>query len=186
MVDLGIDFNEENHHILSSHLPGNLPLLERLELGGDFAGSDIFEAAPKLTRVMLTQAASPLPRLPWSQLCEFTYYASNPTPVVEHVIVDRLQSISRCSSHCEFNFYDLNISDFDLFTTTTLFSFRIQSNIPILRLALLDENDEDHSRPILGAIIGTLVLPRLQELHFRSFSPDNYPIFWPRDDFMVF
>ncbi|KAJ6493320.1 hypothetical protein C8R45DRAFT_1212700 [Mycena sanguinolenta] len=186
MVDLCIDFDGEHPHVLRSHVPGNLPLLERLELGGDCADLDIFETAPKLAHVMLSNVVDPLPKLPWSQLRELTYYASEPVPVVENVIAHRLRSMSRCSSDCEFNFYDLNISDFNLFTTAALFSFRIQSNIPVLRLALLDENDEDHSRPILGAIIGTLVLPRLLELHFRSFSPDNYPIFWPRDDFMAF
>ncbi|KAF7362781.1 3-beta hydroxysteroid dehydrogenase isomerase family [Mycena venus] len=163
-----------------SRLRGNFPLLERLALGGDGAeGLNIFETAPSLMHVILSDVDGALPKLPWSQLREVTYYASHPAVLDERIIANRLAFISHCSDQCEFNIYSLNLSALD--PLAPHFSQQqIQSNIPILRLGILDRYGEEHSRPALGQIIGSLTLPNLRELHFRSTSPKD-PLFWPHD-----
>jgi hypothetical protein len=137
-----------------------------------------------LTHVILSDVNGVLPKLPWSQLREVTYYSSHPAALDERVIANRLAVMSHCSTQCEFNIYSLNLSALDLLTPH-LSQNQIQSNIPVLRLAILDRNGEEHSRPALGQIIGTLILPNLRELHFWSTSPKD-PLFWPRDDFTLF
>lgn len=165
-----------------SRFPGNFPLLERLALGGNGAMLDIFKTAPRLTHIILSDVDRPLPQLPWSQLREITCYASRPAGF--EVIADRLAIISHCSTQCEFNIYSLNLSGLDL-PAPHLSQNQIHSNIPVLRLGILDRNGEAHTRAALGQIIGTLTLPNLQELHLRATNP-NDPLFWPRDDFTLF
>ncbi|KAJ7841583.1 hypothetical protein B0H14DRAFT_2586803 [Mycena olivaceomarginata] len=151
---------------------GNLPHLERLALGGDdTAGIDFFATAPSLTRVVLSDINGALPKLPWSQLREMTYYASQPWSFNADGIADRLAVMS----HCQFV---VNPSASALIT--------IQSDIPVLRLAVLDREGEEHSRAALGEIIGVLTLPNLRELLFRSSSPNDDPLFWPREQFPAF
>ncbi|KAF8145759.1 hypothetical protein K438DRAFT_1735247 [Mycena galopus ATCC 62051] len=169
-----------------SHVRGNLPRLERLGLGGGGApGIEIFETAPNLTHIVLSRVGSPLPKLPWTQLREVTYYySSGLSSSRDDAMVDHLGSMSRCSSQCEFNLYDLDVSDFTV-PISALASVRVQSDIPILRLAILDVQIEEHSRQALGEILRVLTLPRLQLLHFHSPRPERFPLFWPRDDFLA-
>ncbi|KAF8145768.1 hypothetical protein K438DRAFT_1735266 [Mycena galopus ATCC 62051] len=165
------------------HVRGNLPRLERLGLGGGGTpGIDTFEMAPNLTHVTLCHGDGPLPKLPWTQLREVTYYSSDPSYISNKVMVDHLGSMSRCSSQCEFNLYDFNVSDFTL-PISALASVRVQSDIPVLRLALLDDESDEHSRQALGEILRVLTLPCLQVLHFHS--SNLRPLFWPRDDFLA-
>ncbi|KAJ7617595.1 hypothetical protein DFH06DRAFT_1364225 [Mycena polygramma] len=166
-----------------SRVKGNLPRLERLGLGGfQLAEVGIFETAPKLTHVILSDFDNAPPGLPWSRLLELTYYSSRPEPIAEGVIGDRLALLARCSNQCEFNIYTLNLTGLDL----PIFDLvPVRSNIRVLRLAILDLGDEEHCRQAVGEIVGTLTLPCLQELHFWSTRIDQR-LFWPRDHFPAF
>ncbi|KAJ6458044.1 hypothetical protein C8R47DRAFT_1163674 [Mycena vitilis] len=166
-----------------SRVKGNLPRLERLGLGGFQLGEvGIFETAPKLTHVILSDFDNVPPRLPWSQLQEITYYSSRSEPIAEGVIGDRLALLARCSNQCGFNIYTLNLTGLNL----PIFDLvPVRSDIRVLRLAILDLGDEEHCRQAVGEIVGTLTLPCLQELHFWSTRIDQR-LFWPRDHFPAF
>ncbi|KAJ7628220.1 hypothetical protein DFH06DRAFT_1442113 [Mycena polygramma] len=166
-----------------SRVKGNLPRLERLGLGGfQLAEVGIFETAPKLTHVILSDFDNAPPGLPWSQLLEITYYSSRPEPIAEGVIGHRLAILARCSNQCEFNIYTLNLTGLNL----PIFDLvPVRSDIRILRLAILDLGDEEHCRQAVGEIVGTLTLPCLQELHLWSTRMDQR-LFWPRDHFSAF
>ncbi|KAJ6484072.1 hypothetical protein C8R45DRAFT_1000099 [Mycena sanguinolenta] len=186
IVDLYIESDERTRALFASNVRGTLPLLERLGLGGSgLEGLDAFVTAPKLTHVILSDLKTPLPKLPWNQFHEFTYYTSDPVPAGVDIVIHLLESMSRCSSQCHFSLYNLNISAFDL-PVEGFSSLRVHSTIPVFRLSFLDDKGAHHSRPILGAIIGTLTLPCLQELLFFSSNPEDHPLFWPREDFLAF
>ncbi|KAF7350594.1 3-beta hydroxysteroid dehydrogenase isomerase family [Mycena sanguinolenta] len=164
----------------------NFPCLESLAIGGtDVAGRDIFETAPNLRRVIISAVDGALPKLPWSQLHELTYYAFQPRVLRPDVLANRLAIMALCSNECEVNIYSLNLSFFDSSTFSAI-RLAVESHIPIFRLAILDRNGEEHSREALGEIITALTLPNLQELHFRSSRPEAHPLFWPRDHFPAF
>jgi hypothetical protein len=81
--------------------------------------------------------------------------------------------------------YSLNLGQFVVDPSASAL-ITIQSDIPVLRLAVLDREGEEHSRAALGEIIGVLTLPNLRELLFRSSSPNDDPLFWPREQFPAF
>jgi hypothetical protein len=177
---------EEGISPLLWRLSGKLPRLERLALGGDGAdGIDLFATAPSLTRVVLSDINGAPPKLPWGQLHEMTYYASRPCRFNADDIANRLAVMSHCSRHCEFNMYSLDLGHFVVDPSASAL-IPIQSDIPVLRLAVLDRNGEEHYRAALGEIIGVLTLPNLRELLFLSSIPDDDPLFWPREQFPAF
>ncbi|KAJ7673661.1 hypothetical protein DFH06DRAFT_1172974 [Mycena polygramma] len=59
------------------------------------------------------------------------------------------------------------------------------SDIQSLEWGLGDIDDEDHSRQVIGGLLGGLTLPGLQALTLNSCF-DEAPLFWPRDDFLAF
>ncbi|KAF8160360.1 hypothetical protein K438DRAFT_1942370 [Mycena galopus ATCC 62051] len=166
-----------------SHAKGHFSRLEYLGLGGEDAkGLDLFETAPILRRVILSQVDGPLPKLPWRQLRHITFHVSQLSDMDEDIIAGRLAILPHCSDQCEFNMDDLQLSQWNASTSTLV---RVQSNIPVLRLTVFDE-DEGHSRLALGTILGALTLPCLQELHLCSSRPNEHPFLWPRDHFQAF
>ncbi|KAF8177468.1 hypothetical protein K438DRAFT_1681424 [Mycena galopus ATCC 62051] len=166
-----------------SHAKGHFSRLEYLGLGGEDAkGLDLFETAPILRRVILSQVDGPLPKLPWRQLRHITFHVSQLSDMDEDIIAGRLAILPHCSDQCEFNMDDLQLSQWNASTSTLV---RVQSNIPVLRLTVFDE-DEGHSRLALGTILGALTLPCLQELHLCSSRPNEHPLLWPRDHFQAF
>ncbi|KAJ7467487.1 hypothetical protein FB451DRAFT_1258691 [Mycena latifolia] len=161
---------------------GNLPLLERLEIGGTRLDTrDIFEAAPKLTEVTFSVLGSDLPKLPWSQLRKVTFEEINYMCDIDRVR-NGLQVLRRCSRDCQVNIFDLELSDLPLPIPDPP---AVHSNIPHFQLSLSDDNGPDHSRRALGEIMATLTLPSLERLLFQS-ALSGDPIFWPRDHFGAF
>ncbi|KAJ7314313.1 hypothetical protein DFH08DRAFT_1087415 [Mycena albidolilacea] len=79
--------------------------------------------------------------------------------------------------------YSLNLSHLNL---PTLRFIPTQSKIHTRRLVIIDRHGEERSRAALCEIIGSLTLPCLRELLFRSSSPHDTPLFWPRNSFPAF
>ncbi|KAJ6543030.1 hypothetical protein B0H19DRAFT_1035459 [Mycena capillaripes] len=175
-------YNDANTSTSLSHAKGNLPLLEYLGLGGSTKDIDIFETAPRLSHVILPDLLGPPPKLPWSQLRDITYHSSRRPILYNGAISDVLTVMSRCSSQCEFNIYNLDISRLTLPISDLV---PVDSSIRALRLDILDTKSEEHSRQAVGEILGTLTFHCLRELHIRSSAPDER-LFWPRDHFSTF
>ncbi|KAF7362607.1 F-box domain-containing protein [Mycena venus] len=75
--DIHLWINLERERDILAVAKGNLPLLENLHvdysLGPGAADLDIFEVAPRLTKVMFRGDVSGIPILPWPQLKSFSY-----------------------------------------------------------------------------------------------------------------
>ncbi|KAF7362841.1 3-beta hydroxysteroid dehydrogenase isomerase family [Mycena venus] len=168
-----------NAHSLSS-IKGNLTLLERLYLNcrdhPNIAPIDIFEFAPKLTRVDLV-AVGATPVLPWSQLREITVYSDFDS----QDMVGAFGILPHCSSECSVRLYGLNTSDWRMPMSVR----PVNSQLRSLALKLEDRHDSRHCRQVLGGILAQVTSPNLRSLCFRA-SSINYPLHWPRDHFVAF
>ncbi|KAJ7646254.1 hypothetical protein DFH06DRAFT_575937 [Mycena polygramma] len=156
-----------------SNTKGNLPILERLEIGGSGPlPNDIFSVAPKLTHVTLAINRGIVPKLPWAQLRRIDYHFHDGTDA-EDQIQSILAIMGSCSSQCVFNVHRLDLSYLAYSAPLT----SIVSNIQALSLSLYDTEAQ------LGKILRALSLPCLQKLVFRGW---DHRIIWPRDHFPVF
>ncbi|KAJ6554496.1 hypothetical protein B0H19DRAFT_1029674 [Mycena capillaripes] len=158
-----------------SNAKGNVPLLERLEIGGfTRPGYPIFETAPKLMHVTLASLLGELPKLPWSQLRRVVYECAYSRRDIRHV----LEIMPLLSRTCMLNVCNLHLS----FSTADI-PFVI-SNIPILHLSLDDASDCSAPHLVLGELLAALTLPCLKQLSLCSSAYG--PILWPRDHFPAF
>ncbi|KAF7362850.1 F-box domain-containing protein [Mycena venus] len=165
-----------------SGIKGNLPLLEHLDLNlgrnEEIGPIDMFEFAPKLTRVALV-AGGAVPRLPWSQLREVTLHSNF---VDQDRVFVALAIMPQCSNECAFRLCGLDATEWILpipeFGSVT-------SDIWSLDLTLKDESSSDHCREALGALLARCTFPCFRSLRFRSRRQDP-PLHWPRNDFAAF
>ncbi|KAJ6556850.1 hypothetical protein DFH09DRAFT_1489404 [Mycena vulgaris] len=158
---------------------GNLPLLECLEIGGHHLNRvDIFEAAPKLREVAMTDSGPCYPQIPWNQLRYFTFEYWDDACDIN----DALRTLLRCSSDCYSKLYHLNVTDYALPISDLV---PVRSDVSSLQLTMLDDSGAQHSRQALGAILTTLTLPNLRALYLGPAS-GGAPLHWPRDDFARF
>ncbi|KAJ7615256.1 hypothetical protein DFH06DRAFT_1367410 [Mycena polygramma] len=159
-----------------SRARGYLPFLERLVIGGEILDQlHIFEAAPKLTHIILWEFGQPLPKLPWSQLREITYALSERSSA----IADGLAVLRLCSSQCNFHIHDLNLN-FPLGTLP-----RISSDVRHLHLGIWNTKGPDHSRQAFGELLKALTL---RSMHYFSCRTGHkyHPLVWPREQFSAF
>ncbi|KAJ6511651.1 hypothetical protein DFH09DRAFT_1100403 [Mycena vulgaris] len=104
---------------------GNLPLLERLKIGGP-------EHTPKLRQVSFPSLDQNPPALPWTQLRQVTYESGFATPRFG----DDLAVMSRYPNNCAFNIFHLNPTNVGL----PISDFApIRSDIPTFNLSLEDD-----------------------------------------------
>ncbi|KAJ7121820.1 hypothetical protein C8R43DRAFT_72231 [Mycena crocata] len=178
-----IDFN-----IASSALPllspakGNVPLLERLQLGGaEVSKLDIFETAPRLVFAQMARSRQTPSVLPWGQLQTLIY----DTMDAEELVGNTLAVVSRLPPSALFSVRDLNLGH--LVVATSVLP-PVCSHIRDFRLGLCDAaidrpGSSERSREFLGAIMGMLTLPSLKRLFFES-SVYDAAVFWPREQFL--
>ncbi|KAJ7787412.1 hypothetical protein B0H14DRAFT_3505470 [Mycena olivaceomarginata] len=157
---------------------GNLPLLERLEIGGSaLERLEIFETAPKLTHIVFSKFGAP-PRLPWTQFLEVTY-TNEYYPLSAG---DGLAVMSHCSNQCRFIIEDLDLSRLNV----PLSGFApVHSNVLHFALSLARIKNFNHSHQVLGGILATLSLPCMRSLSLQS-SEAGFPLYWPREQFSGF
>ncbi|KAJ7500721.1 hypothetical protein B0H11DRAFT_1994194 [Mycena galericulata] len=157
---------------------GNLPLLQRLDIGGSGLDRlDIFETAPKLTKVVFSKFGAS-PQLPWAQFLDVNYH----NKYFPRSIGDGLAGMGRCSTECQFTIADLNISRL----TVPLSGLTpIQSNIRDFALSLAGVEDREHSTQVLGEMLATISLPYMRSFQLRS-SDHGFPLHWQRAQFADF
>ncbi|KAJ7628245.1 hypothetical protein DFH06DRAFT_1442162 [Mycena polygramma] len=160
---------------------GNLPLLEYLKLGGvqrHPAILDVFQNAPKLTRVKVWGPDTASLGLPFGQLSSITYLCQRGVRAIPEGIAD----IRHCSSQCKISIRNLDITHVPI----PIHDFApIRSNIVHLHLEIRDRKSAEHSREVVGAILRSLTLPCLTGLILRP-PPGSRPYYWPREAFSAF
>ncbi|KAJ7125534.1 hypothetical protein C8R43DRAFT_1030434 [Mycena crocata] len=176
-----LDLLEDVLDSLAPAATGNFPLLERLDLARyTLDDLDIFEIAPKLTKVNLGEPSRRPPILPWRQLQSIAYAA-----VPEESLICRgLGLLRHCSELCEFQIDNLWFQDVATISQSELTP--VESDIWSLNWTIFSPDRPDHARQALGDILGTLTLPCLKRLSLDSTQGNNPPLFWPHDQFIAF
>ncbi|KAJ6477935.1 hypothetical protein C8R47DRAFT_645132 [Mycena vitilis] len=153
-----------------------LPLLERLEIGGDIdLLGDIFKVAPKLTHVSLAARGEPS-SVPWKQLREVIHEAGDCAGELPFAI------LQHCPRKCAFAIRDLRVTHLEVPIPVLP---PVMSDIQRLEWELTDLDNKEHSHQVVGGLLGRLTLPCLQALTLTS-RFDDAPLFWPRDDPLPF
>ncbi|KAJ7628234.1 hypothetical protein DFH06DRAFT_1442120 [Mycena polygramma] len=151
---------------------GNLPLLEYLKLGGvqrHPAILNVFQNAPKLTRVKIWGPDTASLGLPFGQLSSIIYLCERGL----RAIPDGLADIRHCSNQCKISIRNLDITHVPI----PIHDFApIRSNIVHLHLEIRDRKSAEHSRDVVGAILRSLTLPCLKGLILRP-PPGSRPYY---------
>ncbi|KAJ7501001.1 hypothetical protein B0H11DRAFT_2224846 [Mycena galericulata] len=154
----------------------NLPLLEYLSLGGmRLQTLDIFEDAPRLTKIKMGEMEETPLALPWRQLRSFTYESARSMD-----LGNGLPVMCRLSTDCGFGIYNLDIDD-----TATANLEPVTADICIFHMTLITCIGAEHARICTSEILATLTFPNLRGLFFASGVIDN-PLSWPREPFLAF
>ncbi|KAJ6501028.1 hypothetical protein C8R47DRAFT_1108688 [Mycena vitilis] len=159
----------------------NLPLLQRLEIGGDIHQlRDIFEVAPRLTQLTLASDDNP-PLLPWHQLQKVVYEGSDC-----YTGVFPFSILLHCPPKCAFVIQGLWV--FELGVPSAIPAVPVVSDIQSLQWGLVDLKGSENSRRILGGVLARLTLRSLEALTLRSRESCSNapPLLWPRDEFLPF
>ncbi|KAJ7434051.1 hypothetical protein B0H11DRAFT_2296485 [Mycena galericulata] len=152
-----------------------LPLLETLEIQNRGPELGIFKITPRLTTVAFTGPANKIPFLPWKQIRCFSYVGSRGINLADELALIR-QLPSRAS--CELS---LNVCHAALPVSL----LPIVSNISTLSIKFTVPNDQHQTTRVLGAVLASLTLPRLQALELAGQSGES-PLFWHHRHFLSF
>ncbi|KAF7323987.1 3-beta hydroxysteroid dehydrogenase isomerase family [Mycena kentingensis (nom. inval.)] len=167
---------------------GKLYNLHSLELVGDIVTEslDVFEDAPKLTRVVFSKNP---PRLPWSQLRRVV----RRTLSTVQSLGGTFDFLARCSTACEVHFPRLEIGSLYA-RDDPLPDERVHSNLRAFVVGFshttIKESDTDHgTERILGHLLDTLHTPNLRNLTFHlnmDWDVRAHSIFFPGKAFISF
>ncbi|KAJ7146993.1 hypothetical protein C8R44DRAFT_864690 [Mycena epipterygia] len=153
---------------------GNLPLLEDLSINNQnnqWTETGIFAVAPRLTKVLFVGQAGQIPTLPWGQIRGFACHHRGSDNLVDALaLIPLFSTNTRCG-------IELNISNIRLPIDLP----PITSNVTALFLLFIASPDQE----ILGAVLGSLTLPCLQELALHGHE-NGSPLFWHQHHFLTF
>ncbi|KAJ7026858.1 hypothetical protein C8F04DRAFT_1123940 [Mycena alexandri] len=178
-VSLWFDFQFRN----LAGAKGNLPSLKALHIENTGDQSDlgevidIFEVAPRLTRVTLCGPLPSLPIIPWQQLRFFEYITPPPRAGQEHTdLFGALSLMSRLSLDTDFSL------DFEISGDSPVDLHPIVSNVSSLSLTFFSVTSQSH---VLGEVFKALTLPRLKRLEIPRRWSDPPPL-WGQTHFLMF
>ncbi|KAJ6564636.1 hypothetical protein B0H19DRAFT_1233464 [Mycena capillaripes] len=159
-----------------SFTSGNFPLLEALDIRGDYLDNlDIFQVAPRLREVTLRfEGAVAPPPLPWDQLHTLNYETNSSANLCAFMGL-----ILRCTGLTVVKFL-INISVLSL----PLALPPVNADLTSLAVTLTNRcSSSAHATETFSEIIGSFTLPSVTELSFRANSP--LPLSWPQRRFLA-
>ncbi|KAJ7123990.1 hypothetical protein C8R43DRAFT_958890 [Mycena crocata] len=161
-----------------SSAKGDLPLLQRLHLGGmGLSRLSVFEIVPTLTRVAFGDLEEITSAIPWNQLESVSVNNGELT-------TDALGIMRPLSQRCSVSFRNLWFTHRAL--ERPVFA-PVHSDLRALNLAICDVRDPEHRRQTLGDIFASLTLPFLVDLCVQSsMASITLPMFWPSAQIAAF
>ncbi|KAJ7670091.1 hypothetical protein DFH06DRAFT_1468769 [Mycena polygramma] len=155
---------------------GRLHLLKLAYLATPHKGLEALELAPALTKVVFTGRPDDVPKLPWSQILNFTFlvYPEHPSTVSAALAVAQMLG---ADTVFRFN-ADLSDTDGDVQWAP------VSSDVKSLHLELTLSDSSARAKQVLGQIFAALTLPHLQRL--RLTPRDGTLAVWNPQQFSAF
>ncbi|KAJ7157528.1 hypothetical protein C8R43DRAFT_996727 [Mycena crocata] len=162
-----------------SRVKGKIPQLRSLRIrtwGNKSSDLDLFEDAPRLTKVCFTGSISLVPKLPWKCLRYFTYCRALPKD-----LNGAMSLMSLCGPTTLFRLDNLDVSRH----AGSLNLPSVTSDLSSLIVEMTVNADADRAHNSLAEILDCLSLPAVASLSFTAVA-SSPPLHWPTSAFLAF